>query len=179
MTEFLDIHFSKGWWKTALLDLPISVLQCIAMYCSVFHCVSVCCRSVFAMCCSVLQCVAKYCDVLQCLPLCFSVVKPIAFGMSCLQSQNWIDWVVSASLLSRSVGKPQLDWDWRIWLNDTPNAMLKYSWPANQISNGSQCVSMCRSILQCVAVYYSVSGHHLSMTSQCVAVRCSVLQCVA
>jgi len=49
---------------------PVSVLQCVAMCCSVLQCV--------AMCCSVLQCIAVCCSVLQCVAVCCSVLQCIA-----------------------------------------------------------------------------------------------------
>jgi len=44
-----------------------SVLQCVAVSCSVLQCVAVCC--------SVLQCVAVCCGVLQCVIVCRSVMQ--------------------------------------------------------------------------------------------------------
>ena len=67
------------------------MLQCIAMWCSVFQCVAVCCSVLRgrleilikemlavgvlqcdAVCCSVLQCVAVCCSVLQCVEVCYA-----------------------------------------------------------------------------------------------------------
>jgi len=79
-----------------LLPLPVlkcvavccSVVQCGAVCCSVLQCVTVCC-SVFTIssgvavpastscvevCCSVLQCVAVWCSVLQCVAVCCKVL---------------------------------------------------------------------------------------------------------
>jgi len=42
-----------------------SLLQCVAVCCSVLQCVAVCC--------SVLQCVAVCCSLLQCVAVCCSV----------------------------------------------------------------------------------------------------------
>jgi len=57
------------------------------VYCSVLHCVAVCCgvsdwqvetlESRLAVCCSVLQCVAVCCSVLQCVTSC-SVLQCVA-----------------------------------------------------------------------------------------------------
>jgi len=67
-------------------QMPISVLQCVAVYCcalSVYflctlHLVSVACTLLIrgtSVCCSVLQCVAVCCSVLQCVVVCCSVLQ--------------------------------------------------------------------------------------------------------
>jgi len=60
---------------------------CVAVCCSVLHCVVyVCCSVIYlrgessvvrcgAVCCSVLQCVAVCCSVLQCVAVCCSVLQ--------------------------------------------------------------------------------------------------------
>jgi len=58
----------------------LSVLQCVAVCCSVLQCVAVECMYLLsvlqcvAVCCSVLQCVAVCCSVLQCVAVCCSRV---------------------------------------------------------------------------------------------------------
>jgi len=53
-----------------------SVLLCVVVYCSMLQCVAVCCSVLqcVAVWCSVLQCVAVWCSVLQCVAVCCSVL---------------------------------------------------------------------------------------------------------
>ena len=62
-----------------------SVLQCLAVCCSVLQSVAVCCRVLqsVAECCRVLQCVAVCCSVLQCVAVCCSVLQCVAFYLAC------------------------------------------------------------------------------------------------
>jgi len=52
-------------------------LQCVAVCCSALQCVAVCC--------SVLQCVAVCCSVLQCIAVCYSVLQRVTACCSVLQ----------------------------------------------------------------------------------------------
>jgi len=52
------------------LSQSITLLQCVAVCCSVLQCVAVCC--------SVLQCVEVCCSVLQCFAVCRSVLQCVA-----------------------------------------------------------------------------------------------------
>ena len=54
-----------------------SVLQCVAVFCSMLQCVAVCC--------SMLQCVAVCCSVLQYVAVCCSVLQYVAVCCSMLQ----------------------------------------------------------------------------------------------
>ena len=82
----------------SVVQLPVCVLQCVAVCCSVLQCVAmsdkdqgvgrqVCNHSLFccpapgmrvAVCCSVLQCVAVCCGVLQCVAVCCRVLQCVA-----------------------------------------------------------------------------------------------------
>jgi len=55
----------------------MSLVQCVAVCCSVLQCVAVCCSVLkcIAVCCSALQCVAVCCSVLQCVAVCCSVLQ--------------------------------------------------------------------------------------------------------
>jgi len=55
--------------------LCCSVLQCVAVRCSVLQCAVVCC--------SVLQCVAVRCSVLQCVAVCCSVLQCVTVVQIC------------------------------------------------------------------------------------------------
>jgi len=52
-------------------------VKCIAVWCRVLQCVTVCC--------SVLQCVAEVCSVLQCVTVCCSVIQRVAVCCNMLQ----------------------------------------------------------------------------------------------
>jgi len=54
-----------------------SLLQCVAVICSVLQCVAVCCSVMqcVAVCCCVLLCVAVCCSVLLCVAVCCSVLQ--------------------------------------------------------------------------------------------------------
>jgi len=69
-----------------------SVLQSIAVCCSVLHCLAMSCRACrllristlpsvvqsIAVCCSILQCVAVCCSILQCVAVCCSILQCVA-----------------------------------------------------------------------------------------------------
>ena len=93
-------------WQCAIsqnrLDVEDSLVQCVAVCCSVLQCVAACCsvlqyvavcylsKSTWrrglssSVCCSVLQCVAVCCSVLQCVAVCCSMWQ-------CAISQNRLD----------------------------------------------------------------------------------------
>jgi len=77
---------------------PLSMLQCVAVCCSVLQCVAVCCSvpcscissGIVYMCMyihpfSMLQCVALYCRVMQCVAVHCSVLQCVAVYCSVLQ----------------------------------------------------------------------------------------------
>jgi len=56
-------------------------------------------------------------------PVLLTHIQPVAFGEPFLQPQVSIDNLVSTSLLSGSVEKRPIRLDWKLRLNDTPNAI--------------------------------------------------------
>jgi len=102
------------WMSHVTYTMCCSVLQCVAVCCSlcvavccsVLQCVAVCCRCVWishvtnTMCCSVLQCVAVCCRVLQCVAVCCRCVwmSHVTYTMCCSVLQCVADmykWVIS------------------------------------------------------------------------------------
>jgi len=63
-----------------------TVLQCVAVWCSVVQCGAVWCSVLqcVAVCCSVLQCVAACCSVLQCVAACCSVLQCYTIHSACI-----------------------------------------------------------------------------------------------
>jgi len=91
---FLALCFSEREcvaYVMSLVNIAVSMSQCVAVCCSVLQCVAVCC-SVLHMSChlwtlqlvcrNVLQCVAVCCSVLQCAAVCCSVLQCVAYVMS-------------------------------------------------------------------------------------------------
>jgi hypothetical protein len=73
-------------------DQNLTVLQYVALLCSVVQCVAVCCSvpQGVAVCCSVPQCAAVRCSALQCVAVCCSVLQRVAatYIISCLTIQK-------------------------------------------------------------------------------------------
>ena len=67
-------HCTMCFCKDGTLPRNTSVLQCVAVCCSLLQCVAVCSSALqcVAVCCSVLQCVAVRCSALQCVAVCCS-----------------------------------------------------------------------------------------------------------
>jgi len=162
-----------------------SILQYVTVYCSVFYCVAVC-RSVLhykslnlprqvlplcvAVCCSVLQCVAVCCSVSQC-------VAVAAFGIPWALSYG----VATISRMLKNIGffckrdlqkRPIFCKETYIFKHPTHRSHPIPPRPVLSLCcSVLQCVAVCCSVLQCVAVCCSAL--------QCVTVCCSVLQCIA
>jgi len=177
-----------------------SVLQFVAVCCSLLQCVAVCvktCPSRFTSCTfsaheSLLQHYAAHCNTLQYTATHCNTLQHTAThcntGRFCVTAYCIWSVISSFSNLNRSssslglfyhvpLKRAQGDWDWRLRLNNIPNAIDLYLHNSRSICRAAQaqthrvlqCVVECCSVLQCVAVCCSVL--------QCVAVCCSVLQC--
>jgi len=72
-----DVHTYVEQPFACQLPLNGSMLQYVAVCCSVVQCVAVCC--------SALQCVAVCCSVLQCVAVCCSVLQSVAVYCTILQ----------------------------------------------------------------------------------------------
>jgi len=82
-----DLTHSYVTWFIDQAPWKSSMLQCVAVCCSVLQCVAVCCSVLqqVAVCCSVLQCVAVCCSKLQCVAVCCSELQWVAVCCSVLQ----------------------------------------------------------------------------------------------
>jgi len=111
-------------------------LQCVAVCCSVLQCVAVCC--------SVLQCVAVCCSVLQCVAVCMRSVTSVQKHMAPLWRHH-----------GTNVSDDAYGWVmWRMWMRHV----------TYEVHAHLQCVAVCCSVLQCVAVLQYVAV-------QCVKLR--------
>jgi len=77
------LHLICHKYQPHTLVVCCSALQCAVVCCSVLRCVADRCRVVVF--CSVLQCVAQCCSVLQCVAVCCSVLQCAAVCCSVLQ----------------------------------------------------------------------------------------------
>jgi len=157
----------------------ISVLQCVAMCCSVLPthtCVPHLRNKVLHLITNysfnIHQCVAVCSSVLQCFPVCCSVLQCVALAYVCSTSSK------------QSPSPPQ-----KLHLPYTSVCCSVLQCVAVCCTNYTfhihQCIAVCCSVLQCVAVCCSVLQCVAQTTPsiyisalQCVAVCCSMMQCV-
>ena len=124
---------------SVIVAVCCSVLQCVAVCCSVLQCVTMCCshpihwvlsfnnkHTLLCVAVSLLQCIAVCCSVLQCVAVCCSVIVTLCCNVSPLINDA-----------TQFFGRHQ-----RI-----VKSQLQFSW---------SCVAVCCSVLQSVAMCYSV-----------------------
>jgi len=124
-----------------------SVLQCVAVCCSVLQCVAVCCSVLQCVaCCSVLQCVFEVKmqhvwrhnvdAMLQCVAVCCSVLQCVALFCSALQCGAVCTWDTVTTCVKKQ---------------------RRYNMSKETLSTPCRHrVTLCCSVLQCVAVCCSV-----------------------
>jgi len=134
------------------------------MSCGVLQGVVVCC-----VCCSVLRCVAVCCSILQCIAVCCcSVLQCVAV---CCRDSIRMKWLQQTDECAMNCGT-HVTKSRHAHKRVTAHTSMRCSaLQCASIYSILQCAAVCCSVLQCVAVCCSVL--------QCVAVCCSVLQCVA
>jgi len=97
--QCVDLTHAFNLWKNPRMPYLCSVLQRVALYCSVLQqqrptglstCVAVCCNVLqcVAMCCSVMQCFTVWCSVVQCVAVCCRVLPCVAACCSVLQRRR-------------------------------------------------------------------------------------------
>ena len=128
---------------------------------------------------SLLQCVAVCSSFLQCVAVCCSVLQCVAVFFKCAAAMGWLQLVGSLKL---NVSLENIGLFYRALLRKRPiilRSLLAEATPYLMAACGEgfvlvlhfSIVNSCCSVLQCVAVRFSVL--------QRVAVCCCVLQCVA
>jgi len=125
-----------------------SVLQCVAVCCSVSHRTQ---SGVFRVCCSVKQCVAVWSRVLQSVAVCCSLLQSVAV---CCIELNGLSPRVQSQMISLCIS------------NVSPKVCCSVLQCFAVFCSVLQCVAVCCSVSQCVAVCHSVL--------QCVVVCCNV-----
>ena len=189
-------HAHTIWHELLRLKVP-TVLQCVAVCCSVLQCVAVCC--------SVLQCVAVCCSVLQYSPAqfraephdgisrgqygtscyvlrcqqCYSMLQCVTLCYSVLQCVAVLRYTTSdlrSFEESHSMGVAA-----EIWYELLHRKVQCCSVLQNvaECCRMLQCVAVCCSVLQCGALFPLHHGAPHVMESIPTVLGCRILHCVA